>query len=171
MTREQFAKLMYALAGNFGTEIPPATLDVWFSMTKEDGLAYPQMQAAVKHIIRTKTDGYGRMPTYAEIFTAIVGKPVAIEDKALCEANRVLEYLRTNGARTAPEWADRVTNKLMTTRWNYTGWAQSVLESELKWWVKEFCEAYRAMADQDAVPAIEAPKRVLELASGIGRRA
>lgn len=170
MTKEQFAKLMFALAGNFGTEIQPATLDAWFAMAREDGITYGQMQAAVRKIMRTKAHSYGRMPTYAEILEAIRGQPPKIEHKATAEANRIIAHLHTHGATTWPDLSsDPITRRLMTTRWPYKTWAAQVLESELKWWVKEFVEAYQAIeATGGVAPAIEAPKEVRPLLESIG---
>jgi hypothetical protein len=145
MNREKFFKVMMALAGNFGTAIQPATLDVWFAMAKDDWITYEQISAAAQTIMRTKTDGYGRMPTYAELLVAIRGQAPTIEHKATAEANRVIAHLHTYGATTSPDLsADPITQRLMTVRWHYKTWASQVLESELKWWVKEFVQAYEA---------------------------
>lgn len=170
MTKEQFAKLIFALAGNFGTEIQPATLDIWFAMAREDGITYQEMQAAAQKIMRTKAEGYGRMPAYAEILEAIRGQPPKVEHRATAEASRIIEHLNTYGATTLPDLSgDPITRRLMTTRWPYKTWAAKVAEAKIDWWIKDFVEAYRAIeATGGALPAIEAPKRVRPLLESIG---
>ena len=68
----------------------------------------------------------------------------SLEDRALVEANNILTHLRYNGATRTPDMQDPITKDLMTNRWPYRAWASRVIESELKWWVKEFCDAYRS---------------------------
>lgn len=154
MDYEKFSKVIFALAGNFGATIEPATLDIWYDILVADGVTYQQLQQAAQKIIRSKKDGYGRLPTYAELLEAIRGQQPQVEDVALVEANKILNHLRINGARAYPCLDDPVTRLLMTTRWEYYRWASQVAESELKWWVKEFCEAYRAtnICEQICIP-------------------
>lgn len=171
MTKEQFSKIMVAMAGNFGATIQPATLDVWFQMAKGDGFTYEQVARAAAHIMRTKTNGYGRMPTYAEIVQAIQGEPPKIEHKALAEAIRIIGHLRYNGATTWPDLSqDPVTERLMTTRWPYKTWAAQVLESELKWWAKEFVEAYQAEQAIDRQSNPQIPHQATALIESVGKR-
>ncbi len=171
MTKEQFSKIMVAMAGNFGATIQPATLDVWFQMAKGDGFTYEQVAKAAGHIMRTKANGYGRMPTYAEIVQAIQGEPPKIEHKALAEANRIIGHLRYNGAIAWPDLSqDPVTERLMTTRWPYKAWASQVLESELKWWAKEFVEAYQAEHATGRQPSPQIPHQATALLEGVGKR-
>lgn len=160
MTKEQFAKLIFAMAGNFGAEVQPATLDVWFAMAWEDGITYQEMQAAAQKIMRTKAEGYGRMPTYAEILEAIRGRLPKIEHRATAEANRIIAHLNHyRDAKVWPDLIDPITKHLMEQRWPYEQWASRVKEEELKWWAKDFIEAYQAHeATGGPPPAIEAPK-------------
>ena len=144
MNKKQFAQLMYALAGNFGATIEPITLDVWYELAQQDGLQYERLQEAAKKILRSKKDGYGRMPTYAEILEAARGPAPVLEDQALVEANKIIAHLHTSGASLPPEMPDPITNFLMSRVWPYTVWAAGVLEDDLKWWTKDFCAAYRA---------------------------
>lgn len=165
MNREKFFNIMMALAGNFGAAIQPATLHAWFAMAENDGLTYEQISTAAQQIMRTKLDGYGRMPTWAEILEAIHGQAPRIEHKATAEANRIISHLHTYGATTWPDLSDPVTKRLMISRWPYKTWAASVIESELKWWVKEFVQAYEA---EQITGPVQIPARVRGLLSHIG---
>ena len=161
-----YGKVIMGLAGNFSATIPLATLDIWLEMLKADGITYQELQQGAQKIMREKKDGYGRMPTYVELIESIRGSQPKIEDRALCEANKILDHLRLHGAGVWPEMSDPITRQLMTTRWHYLTWAAQCVESENHWWVKEFVEAYRST---NAVnPALEIPDRVRPMLKIIG---
>jgi hypothetical protein len=166
MNYDQYSKIIIGLAGNFSATIEPATMDVWFDLFKSDGVSYVQLRSAAAKLMRTVTNTYGRMPTYAELMEAIRGRAPRVEDVALVEANKILDHLRRNGASVWPDLSDPVTKKLMTTRWDYPRWASECTESENHWWVKEFCEAYRATDATEGVMSI--PHQVRNLIGGIG---
>ena len=144
MNFDQYSDIIYTIAGNFGAAIEPATMDAWFELLKSDGVSIMQLRAAAAKLMRTKKTTYGRMPTYVEIMEAIQGQTPQIEDRALTEANKILDHLRIHGATLWPEMSDPITRQLMTTRWYYPRWAANCVESENHWWVKQFCEAYLA---------------------------
>jgi hypothetical protein len=93
-----------------------------------------------------------------------------IEDRAVVMATKILDHLHRFGASKSPDLSDDpIASGLMETRWPYQRWASTIIESEEKWWVKEFCEAYRSHCNIESTkPAIDAPKRFKELACGIG---
>ncbi len=157
---EQFAIIMKALAINAGVDLTEDVLKLYRAALK--GFSIEQISSAVKGVLLTWR--YNRMPPLAVIIDYIDGPPVKIEDKALVEANKIIEHLNFNGARTHPRLDDPITKYLMTRRWPYQNWVANVLESELKWWVKEFCEAYRAH-DGDPEKLIEGPAEIRKLAS------
>jgi hypothetical protein len=122
------------------------------------------IETAAKRLLLTWE--YNRMPPLAVIVKAINGAQPRIEDLALVEANKILDHVRQHGATRWPELSDPVTRRLMTTRWYYPRWAANCIESENHWWVRQFCEAYRAT---DSVqPALEIPGQVKPLIEGIG---
>jgi hypothetical protein len=80
------------------------------------------------------------------------GKP---GDIATVIASEIISHLRINGSQSYPDLGKYPTAKhLMATRWPYRQWASSVLESELKWWTKEFCEAYASYSAMPSLPQI-----------------
>jgi len=85
-------------------------------------------------------------PKPAELIEMIENKPKT-ENKALFEANKIIEHLNIYGKTKLPEILDPITKHLMTSRWKYKKWAAEIIESEIKWWVKEFCAAYVAYQD------------------------
>jgi len=109
-------------------------------------------------------------PKPAEIIALINDNNIKIEDKAIIEANKIIAHLGKNGSRVFPDLDnDPIAKHLMTTRWNYYEWASQVLTSELKWWVKEFCELYRAYSESSLPLEIEMDAKVVSLIENIGK--
>jgi hypothetical protein len=87
-------------------------------------------------------------PKPAELIEFITGSPKQIteekDDKALVIANEIIVHLRAYGSRIFPKLNDPIAKYLMTKRWPYYEWSAAVIEDELKWWTKEFCEVYKS---------------------------
>lgn len=149
--KKPFVNIVIGLAANFGAQIPEGLLQLWLNTFTEDGISLEQIKIAAGKIIRSKKDGYGRMPTYAEFFEIIKGSD---DDKALVTANEIIKHLHEHGSRVFPNLSDPIAKQLMTKRWPYYDWASQVLESELKWWVKDFCEAYHSYSTLEQVPHV-----------------
>ena len=158
----RFAAAMKALAVNAGVEITKDTMRLYFETLKSFEITEIET-AAQKLLLEWE---YNRMPPLSALVKKIQGSQPKIEDRALCEANKILDHLRLHGAGVWPDLSDPITRQLMTTRWHYQTWAGQCVESENHWWVKEFCEAYRST---NAVnPALEIPCQVRPLLKIIG---
>ena len=105
-------------------------------------------------------------PKPAELIEAINQDQVKIEHKALIEANKIIEHLIAYGGSKIPKLNDPISQHLITKRWPYQSWATSIIESEIKWWVKEFCASYEAY-DEDPAILIEGTPELKKLASGL----
>lgn len=103
-----------------------------------------QCQKAFDSVI----NGCKFFPKPAEIVEFITGSSKQIEqsidEKALVIANEIIAHLHAHGSRTFPKLNDPIAKYLMTKRWPYYEWSAAVIEDELKWWTKEFCEAYKS---------------------------
>lgn len=164
----RFAKTMLGMADNFRDTITKEGMDMRFDLLKN--FSIEQIEAAAKKIILSRK--YLRMPTIADIVEAISGPPPTEEDRALVIANEIVAHLRRHGAGVYPRLDhDPVAKRLMESRWPYRRWAAEILDSELKWWVKEFCEAYGAYsAAGENVPQIGlATPEARQLLAGIGK--
>ena len=161
MDFKEFAKVLAGIAGNFGASIEPAVADLWFEAFKADGVSIKDIRAAALNIIRNKANGYGRMPTYAEILQEIRGNP---EDVANGQIAFIRGALRTNGAGNPPEFTDTITSRLMRTRWS---WSELVMfqTDKLPFWEKDFKAAYLSAFnnDQRPEPQIEGPPELLRI--------
>jgi len=156
---KRFVQIMLGMADNFRDNITKEGMVMRFDMLKNYSI--DQVESAAKQIILIRK--YTKMPPVAEFIEAIEGQKSKIEDKALVIANNIISHLRTHGSHIFPKIEDPIALKLMKNRWPYYEWASTVLESELKWWVKEFCEAYKSYSVIESPPAIEAPNDVKKL--------
>jgi hypothetical protein len=158
----RFTAAMKALAVNASVEITKDTLRLYFEALKDFDIS--EIETGTHKLLLEWE--YNRMPPLSALVKKIQGSQPKIEDRALCEANKILDHLRLHGAGVWPEMSDPITRQLMTTRWHYQTWAAQCVESENHWWVKEFCEAYRST---NAVnPTLEIPDRVRPLLKMMG---
>lgn len=139
---ERFKAAIKTLALNAGVEIEEDKLKIYFMAL--EGFEIEQVEKSCAMILRTWK--YNTMPTVAHIIEGIEGQQPQLEDKAMVCANKVIEHLRIYGRTKDLEGAlkDPIGTHLMTRRWPYYNWAQVIKEEDLKWWVKEFCQAYQA---------------------------
>ena len=161
MNQIEFTKIIIGLAANFGVKIPEGLIELWQNAFREDGISLEQIRYAAGKILRKPANRYGRMPTYDEFIEIIQGGNK--EDKALVIANEIIAHLKMRGSRVFPKLDDEIAKYLMTKRWPYYEWAAAVIESELKWWVKEFCEAYSSYSALETPMEIAAPEAVKKL--------
>jgi len=163
--RFELGKILYGLASNFGDSLSEYGIEIWINAFTQDGITIPQIRKAAAKLLRTRK--ISKMPTYAEFVEQIQGD---VKDRALIQADTVLEFLKYNGAKAKPIFDDPITQHLMTTRWKYEHWAASIREEETKWWIKEFVEAYQTYAKVgiDSVPKVEHNPEIKKLAAKIG---
>jgi len=107
-------------------------------------------------------------PKPVELIEFITGGQSQIASNAQIEVDKILCHFRQYGSTRHPELSDPISKHLMSNRWVYGNWASSILESEIKWWQKEFIEAYNAYSASDVKPEIEYHDNVAGLIEGIG---
>jgi hypothetical protein len=162
--KKRFSEIMAGLAENFSATIGAEGIRIRFQALKEYPIEAIEKSAIL--VLRTRT--CMGMPTVAEFINAIGGGEKSVESKAEQEATKILSHLRYYGATCHPQIDDPITAYLMQTRWPYYRWAREVLESELKWWTKEFVKAYQDHQDIPALEQIEqAAGNVMQLTTGM----
>lgn len=134
---------MLGMADNFRDTITLEGMRMRFSMLRD--FSIEQIERAACDIMARRK--YTKMPPIAEFIEALGAAVPKTESVALTEANAIIDHLHRNGAAVPPEIEDPIARHLMKARWPYPRWASTVAESELKWWVKEFCEAYAAFSE------------------------
>lgn len=164
---KEFTEIMMAIADNYpGATFTSKGLKLRFEALGE--FSIDQISEAAVKLIRTNK--YNSMPTTADIIDAIEDTPgrISVKDRAEIEAGKVLDHLHRYGKGVIPEFEDPVTRHLMTTRWRYGSWAAYVIESDLKWWHKDFVRAYQAHASGIGLDCLPNLPGLKQLAGQIG---
>jgi hypothetical protein len=155
--REELSEILFGLAGNFGDSIDGPTAKLWARGFKSEGITIDQIRQAAMVILKTRK--ISKMPTLAEFLEHIQG---SADSKAHAQADLVINTLRRQGAYSKPsEFADPITNHLMQARWPWKAWGSSLQEDEVKWWRRDFVEAYKDLvrnpANLNGVMQIQGP--------------
>jgi hypothetical protein len=144
-----FSKIMLGIAENFSAQMSSPGLNLRFLALKEFSLEQIET-AAMKILTSRKAMG---MPTVAEFMLAINGDQRA-SDKAEGQAVEVIKQIRSVGSYGSPVFNDPITRALMCDRWSFRSLC-SMTETELKWWFKEFVDAYQASERRGECLALE----------------
>ena len=159
----KFASIMFGVAENFGGKISPEGIGLRFSVLKEYKIE--QIVKAGEWLLRNREQTFPAVPTVKEFVDAIHLQTM-LGNSADMQADLVLKKLRYEGRNGKIDFEDPVTFELMTVRWPYNSWATKVKEDDLKWWRKDFCEAYNAHSKVNKVEQI--PLELKGLLTGIG---
>ncbi len=123
-------------------------------------------EAATAHIKNSKW-----FPKINELIDLLKPRTPQLESIAEQQAAIVLGAIARYGYRYMPKWKDPITAHLFSSRFKWQSLCDSLTDSERKWFVKEFKEAYQAahdMSEGEAGKLIEAPKEVAPLVAAIG---
>ena len=163
--KKRFLAVMHSIALSSSSQIDNDKLRLYSKAM--NAYTIDEIESAGKRVLATWKQG--RFPPIA-IFIESLNEGdslLQVEDRALTEATKIIAHVKTYGANVMPAFDDFITKQLMNKRWPYNQWASDLLESEVKWWVKEFCDAYRAHSNQNVFGYIEAPKKIKALAANL----
>ena len=141
------------LARYFKAEMPEDVIEIY--LMGLDPLPIDHFKHAASKLVRASK----WMPKVCEFFEVVeqerlerIGSPELKADQQACS---VIEAIRNIGFYNEPSIADDIPAHLLRTRWR---WKQlcSMTETELKWWERDFKEAYlNVVAAGGAPPMIE----------------
>lgn len=137
------SKILFMMAEVYSTEISEPLVDAWSAVLQDEGITIEQAKKAA--ILTMKTRKYTKMPTPAD-FLEIVKPKVDHRLTAHEQADLVLDAVRRDGPYRSPEFDNPITAKLMKSRWPWHGFASTLDSDQVKWWRKEFVEAYEDYA-------------------------
>jgi hypothetical protein len=164
LDKKRFLEIMTGLAENFSAKVSAQGLRLSFAVLK--CYAVEQVEAAAIRIM-AKRISLG-MPTVAEFIEEIEGSG---NDKAQFQVNEIVKQIRMVGSYGTPVFDDMITRDLMDSRWSFRSLC-AMTETELKWWARDFAEAYQSMNRTGKTVQIECGeaqnRRLKLLAGGIG---
>ena len=142
--RQQFARIMYGLADNFGAELSEPGLQMRFEALR--GYTLGQVREAAQRIALERK--YTKMPTIAEFVEYLHGGHV--EDRAQAEAGKVMEAVRMHGAYVTVVFDDPVTMAAIERL--FGGWPElcrQLRDSDWRWFVRAFSTMYASFSRQE----------------------
>jgi hypothetical protein len=148
--KKRFMEIMYGVADNFGGSISKEGLALRFNAMA--GHSIDQVALGASWLVKHRDQVFPAVPTVKEFIDAIksaTGTNVSVRTQAEVQLDLVLRKLKSQGRNAPIDFEHPVTFRLMTTRWPYNSWAATVHEDELKWFRKEFIEAFQAHTEQD----------------------
>lgn len=133
---------MYGLAGNFGGKLSKDDLKLRFTALIDYSI--DDLSKAGTWLLKNRVSTFPPVPTTKEIIDAIHKIQGQLENKdiASLEADKILRLLKQWGRTCGTRFKDPVTDYLMTYRWSFQ-YLGGLTEKDLKWWVKDFIEAYK----------------------------
>ena len=140
--KHKFAKIMWALAEDFGGKISPESLELRFTALKQ--FSIDEISKAGTWLLMNRKKDFPPVPTTKEIIDAVGKQSGGLngKTKAELEADKVLKNLAYFGRDCPTQFKDQVTAYLMTHRWSFYQLGM-MTETDLKWWRKDFVDAYQ----------------------------
>lgn len=147
--REKFAAVMWGVAEDFGGRLSNEGLKMRFQALQEYSI--DEISRAGTWLLKNREKTFPAVPTTKEFIDAIETKGVpqiSAKSRAEIQADEVITMLKMRGRSASGSFDDSITQHLMSRRWPYHKWAATVIEDEIKWWKKEFVEAYLAYTER-----------------------
>lgn len=155
--RIKFLEMFTGMCEYYDKKYSEALLTIYYEALKQ--YEVEDILNAAKKIIQTRK--YNSLPMAADFIEHITGGLKGVAHQQVLE---VLDRFKSGDYNTP--FNDPVTQKLMTTRWPLWRWAPTVLETEIKWFTKEFIEAYESLEpvkDQILLDLNKPPTELLEV--------
>lgn len=150
--REEFAVIMWGLAEEFGGKLSKENLKMRFNALSEYSMG--DVRNACNYLFTNREAKFPPVPTTQEIIEAIKRNNGAVdrEVKAGLEVDKIFQKLKEWGREAKPLFYDEITKYLMTNRWTFQQLDQlTISDPGLKWFRKEFVEAYINLSRNSAV--------------------
>lgn len=140
-----FSQVMWGVAEDFGGVLSENGLVMRFHALQE--YTIEQISQAGTWLLKHREKSFPSVPTTKEFVDVIESRmTVSITPKSMAniEADKVLEKLKYQGRTGKADFEDKITQNLMVTRWPYKSWSSSLKTDDIKWWRKDFIEAYQS---------------------------
>jgi len=163
----KFSEIMTVVAEDFGGTLSAAGMESRFRLLQEYSI--DQVSKAGTWLLKNREKTFPAVPTTKEFIDAIEGMSspkVTPRSQAEIQVDIVLHKLKYFGRSAPIDFEHPITFKLMTTRWPYGTWSMHVKTDELKWFRKEFIEAFIAYSEVEQAEGkvLDGPQQLKELA-------
>ncbi len=147
---KRFAILFYGLAEEYGGQITKNGVNLKFEALKE--YTINDISKAASWIVKNRGKTFPPIPTvqeFQEVLNKLSGN-LEGKAKAELECDKVLQNLKYWGRECPTVFKDKTTQYLMTSRWTFHQLGM-MKDDDLKWWRKDFIQAYKEIDEQDVV--------------------
>jgi len=148
--KNHFAKIMWALAEDFGGKISNESLELRFTALKQ--FSIDEISKAGTWLLMNRVEKFPAVPTTKEIIDAVdkISGNLDTKTKAGLECDKVFKNLKFFGRECPTVFKNKTTQYLMTSRWDFYKLGM-MTEDDLKWFRKDFIQAYEEIDKQDVV--------------------
>lgn len=146
MTRQdaaRFSSSLAAMAALFEKEPVPQVVEIYFRALERFSIG--EVEEGISKACSTMKF----FPKPVELIDCITGGTGNLADKAMVEACRVLEAIKSVGTYVTVCFDDAVTQAVIVQQ--FGGWAKfgDMLADAEKWFIKDFCAGYQAFSRQN----------------------
>jgi hypothetical protein len=141
-TLGKFSEVMWGVAEDFGGKISKNGIKMRFKALQE--YTIDQITQAGTWLLQNREKTFPAVPTTKEFIDAIgkVAGNLNIKTRAGIEVDKILSKIKRYGRAAEPLFFDETTKYLMTYRWSFE-LLGNMTANDLKWWRKDFIDAYQ----------------------------
>lgn len=144
---KEIAKALALMFATYEREPKRDVIMVYVSLLKKYDLL------SIRKAISKAVDESEYCPRPATILKHLKPTQDDLQSRATTEAARVVESIRRDNTDCLK--GDKLTTYLMNSRWNLKILQDTMLESEIKWFIKEFIESYISFSKSKIIEQIK----------------
>ena len=153
--KKEVAKILYMMAEMFRDKASEIMVEAWSHILSSEDISIEEARDTAITIMKNRK--YNKLPTAAE-FLDIVRPKENPKQLAEAQADEILDSVRRIGHRLTPNFRDPITRELMSTRWRWNSFCINLETKDVKWWRKDFVEAYIGKHESEERLKLQAPK-------------
>jgi len=153
-----FAKVIVGVSEEFGGSPSDDNLELKFNALKEYSIE--QIRQAGTWLLKNRKETFPAVPKTQEFINAIqqtTNPQLSPKAKAHEQCDIVLKYFQYYGSACDHTFKDTSTKYLMENRWSFYQLG-GMKPDDLKWWRKDFVEAYQEISKPQDVELLENQK-------------
>ena len=153
--KKEFMRLLWLFANDAGVKVSKEQLSVKFEALKK--YTIEQVAAATDKLLHHRKRNWPAIPSTSEFVEFIEENPVKTQAQLQCDI--VLKYFNYYGRDCEHKFKNSTTKYLMENRFSFYYIDQaSVKDPNLKWWRKDFIEAFTELEEMP-VPLIDVAEK------------
>ena len=153
--KKEIGKILYTMAEVFRDEVSELLIDGWVAVMASEKVTVDEARIAAVQVMKSRE--YNKLPAPA-VFLDIIRPRTDPKQIAEAQADVVIAAVGRHSIYDIPIFGDQITAELMGTRWPWQKFASDLKSAEVKWWRKDFVEAYIGKHESEERLKLQAPK-------------